>query len=85
LRITSTGAAMKIDEYAPIATPTNIANAKFFRVSPPNSSSDRIGSNTTSDVFTDRITVWLRDRSTTLVYPMRARSAADSVFSLTLS
>ena len=26
---------MKIDEYAPIATPTNIANAKSFSVSPP--------------------------------------------------
>ena len=40
---------------APIATPTNIANAKSFSVSPPNSSRDRIGSRTTRDVFTDRI------------------------------
>src|SRR5262249_46834920 len=63
------GAAMKIDEYAPIATPMNIANAKFFNVSPPNSSSDRIGSSTTSEVFTDRITVWFSERSTTFVYP----------------
>ena len=52
---------MKIDEYAPIATPTNIANAKFFRVSPPNSSRDRIGSRTTSDVLTDRISTEFRE------------------------
>ena len=76
---------MKIDEYAPIATPTNIANAKSFSVSPPNSSRDRIGSSTTSDVFTDRISTWFSERSTTPVYPRRATSALDSVFSLILS
>src|SRR5256885_7435032 len=54
------------------------SDLKFFSVSPPNSRSDRIGSSTTSEVFTDRITVWLSERSTTFVYPMRARSAADS-------
>ena len=53
---------MKIDEYAPIATPMNIANAKSFSVWPPNSSSDRIGSSTTSDVFTDRISIWFSEQ-----------------------
>ena len=52
---------MKMDEYAPVATPTNIANAKSFSVSPPNSSSDRIGSSTTSDVFTERMNTWFSD------------------------
>src|SRR3954454_767050 len=65
--IVRTGAAMNIEEYAPIATPMNIANAKSFSVWPPNSSSDRIGKSTTRDVFTDRITVWFNERSTTPV------------------
>ena len=34
---------------------------------PPNSSNDRIGSSTTSEVFTERMTVWFSDRSTTPV------------------
>ena len=52
---------MKIDEYAPVATPTNIANAKSFSVSPPKSSSDRIGRSTTSDVFTERMNTWFSE------------------------
>ena len=63
----------------------NIANAKSFRVSPPNSSNDRIGSSTTSEVFTDRMKVWFSDRSTTPSYPSLETSALDSVFSLILS
>ena len=55
---------MKMDEYAPVATPTNIANAKSFSVSPPNSSSDRIGRSTTSDVFTERMNTWFKESST---------------------
>ena len=52
---------MKIDEYAPVVTPTNIANAKSFSVSPPNNSRDRIGSSTTSEVFTERMNTWFRE------------------------
>ena len=59
--IVSIGAAMKIEEYAPIATPTNIANAKSFNVAPPKNSSDTIGRITTSEVFTDLISTWLHD------------------------
>ena len=59
------GAAMKIDEYVPEATPMNSANAKSFRVWPPKSSSDPMGSSTTSEVFTDRIRVWFKDMFTT--------------------
>ena len=61
LRIARSGAAMKIDEYAPVATPMNIANAKSFSVSPPKSSNDRIGSSTTSEVFTERINTWFSE------------------------
>ena len=53
------------EEYAPVATPTNMANAKSFSVVPPKNSRDRIGSSTTSEVLTDRISTWLRDMSTT--------------------
>ena len=51
---------MKIDEYAPVATPTNMANAKSFSVSPPKISSDRIGRSTTSEVFTERMNTWFK-------------------------
>ena len=44
-----------------------------------------MGSSTTNDVFTDRISTWFRDRSTTPTYPRRDTSALDSVFSLILS
>ena len=64
----------------------NRANAKSFRVEPPNSSSDRIGSSTTRDVFTERINTWFRDVLTTPEYVSRDTAASDSpVFSLTLS
>ena len=77
---------MKIDEYAPIATPMNIANAKSFRVCPPNSSSDRMGSSTTSEVFTDRISSLVQREVDHARVSQRARRApSDSVFSLILS
>ena len=60
----SSGAAMKIDEYVPAATPMNSANAKSFSVWPPKSSRLPIGSRTTSDVFRDRIRVWFNDMLT---------------------
>ena len=41
-----------------MTTPTSIANAKSRSVSPPNSSSERIGSTTTSEVLTDRMSTW---------------------------
>ena len=68
-----------------MATPTSIANAKSLRVSPPNSNSDRMGITTTSDVFTERMIVWLSERLTTPLYPRRATIAGDSVCSLILS
>ena len=39
----------------------NMANAKSFSVSPPNSSSDRMGSSTTSEVFTERMNTWFME------------------------
>jgi hypothetical protein len=84
-RITRSGTATKIDEYAPVMTPISIANAKSFSVSPPNNRSDRIGSTTTSDVFTDRISTWFMDRFATPSYVSFARTVGDSVFSFTLS
>src|SRR6266496_753758 len=56
-----TGAAMKIEEYAPVATPMNRAKAKSFSVWPPNSSRAPMGRRTTSEVFTDRIRVWFSE------------------------
>ena len=61
----SMGEAMKIEEYAPDATPMNSANAKSLRVSPPNRSRDRMGSSTTNDVFNDLIKVSFKERFTT--------------------
>ena len=54
-------------------------------MSPPNSSSERIGSRTTSEVLTERINVWFNDMLTTPEYVSRETSASDCVFSLTLS
>jgi hypothetical protein len=48
-----------------MATPTNRAKAKSLSVSPPNSRSAPIGNSTTSEVLTERISVWFSDRSTT--------------------
>src|SRR5205823_5827429 len=81
----SIGEATKIEEYVPDATPTNRANAKSFRVEPPNSRSDRIGSSTTNDVFTDRINTWFSEMFTTPEYVSRVTIDSDSVFSFTLS
>ena len=55
---------MKIDEYVPEATPTSSANAKSFSVSPPNSSSARIGSSVQNDVASDRVSTSLIERLT---------------------
>jgi hypothetical protein len=46
---------MKIDEYAPEATPISSANAKSFSVSPPNSSSEPTGINTVKLVASDLV------------------------------
>ena len=51
----STGEAMKIDEYAPDATPTSSANAKSRSVEPPNSNSARIGNSVHDVVAIDRV------------------------------
>src|SRR5439155_6099812 len=79
------GAATKIEEYVPDATPTNSANAKSFNVCPPNNNNDPIDSNTTRELLTDRIRVWFKDMVTTPEYVSRATDASDSVFSFTLS
>ena len=76
---------MKTDEYAPVATPTNIANAKSFSVSPPKSNNDRIGRSTTSDVLTERMNTWFSDSSHVSAYPSLDTIADVSVFSLILS
>ena len=52
---TSTGVAMKIEEYVPDATPTRSANAKSFSVSPPNSISEPTGIRTTKLVASDLV------------------------------
>ena len=46
---------MKIEEYVPEATPISSANAKSFSVSPPNSSSERIGSSVQKLVASERV------------------------------
>ena len=53
----SSGAAMKIDEYAPDTMPTISANAKSFSVAPPNRNSETTGSNVMKDVASDRLIV----------------------------
>ncbi len=60
----STGEAMKIDEYAPEATPINSAKAKSRSVEPPNSSSAMIGSSVHDVVAIDRVNTSLIDRFT---------------------
>ena len=46
---------MKIDEYAPEATPTSSAKAKSFSVEPPKNSSARIGSSVHRLVASERV------------------------------
>ena len=58
----STGAAMKIDEYAPDTTPIASAKAKSFSVSPPKNSSARIGINVHSEVASERVSTSLIER-----------------------
>ena len=53
-QIVSSGAAMKIDEYAPEMTPTMSANAKSLSVGPPKISSATIGSSVMNVVASDR-------------------------------
>src|SRR5437867_2149953 len=79
------GAATKMEEYVPDATPTNSAKAKSFNVCTPTNNNAPIGNNTTREVLTDRIRVWFRDMFTTAEYVSRATDASDSVFSFTLS
>src|ERR687891_19080 len=55
---TRRGAAVKIEEYELAATPTNKANAKSFRVSPPKNRSAAIGTSVVRLVFTDLMTTW---------------------------
>jgi hypothetical protein len=57
LRVVSSGAAMKIDEYAPNPMPTSSAKAKSFRVSPPKRSSEATGSSVMNVVASERLTV----------------------------
>ena len=52
--VVSSGAAMKIDEYAPDAMPTSSANAKSFSVAPPKMSSERTGSSVMNVVASER-------------------------------
>ena len=53
-QIVSSGAAMKIDEYAPEVTPTMSAKAKSLSVGPPKISSATIGSSVMNVVASDR-------------------------------
>ena len=48
----------------PEATPTSSANAKSFSVSPPKSSSARIGSSVQNEVASDRVSTSLIERLT---------------------
>ena len=51
----STGEAMKIDEYAPDATPTNSAKPKSRSVESPNTTSASTGSSVQNVVASDRV------------------------------
>ncbi len=55
---------MKIDEYAPEATPIISANAKSCSVAPPNSSSAMIGISVQAVVAIDRVSTSLIERFT---------------------
>ena len=56
---TSTGAPTKMEEYVPVTTPINIANAKPRVTSPPNINKARIVKNTVNDVMIVRLSVSL--------------------------
>src|SRR4051794_8058740 len=55
---------MKMDEYVPDATPISKANAKSVSVSPPNTSSEVIGSSVQNDVASERVMTSLMERLT---------------------
>ena len=57
LRMTSSGVAMKIVEYAPEAIPTSRAKAKSFSVSPPKTRSEATGSSVMNVVASERLIV----------------------------
>ena len=48
-----------------MSTPTNRANAKSFKVSPPNNSRAAMGSNTTREVLIERMMTWFIEVLTT--------------------
>ena len=50
----SSGAATKMEEYAPDVIPTSSANAKSFRVAPPKMKSERTGSSVMKVVASER-------------------------------
>ena len=55
---------MKIEEYAPEATPISSANAKSLSVAPPNSSSAITGSSVHEVVISDRVSTSDMERFT---------------------
>lgn len=52
---------MKIEEYAPLVTPTSSAKAKFLSVSPPKKYSANNVMSTVASVLTDRVMVCSSD------------------------
>ena len=73
---------MKIDEYAPEATPIISAKAKSFSVSPPNSSSAAIGSSVQKLVASDLVSTSDIERFTICE---KAARGIRGTFSRTLS
>src|SRR3989344_1709561 len=65
-QVTNRGLAIKIEEYAPEATPTINASEKYLSVSPPKKKSEAITNSTVATVLTDRPTVWRKLASTVL-------------------
>src|SRR5689334_10010648 len=86
----SSGAATKIDEYEPMNRPTASASAKSSSAVAPSTpapmkSSDRTGSNATSEVDSERISTELSARFTISPYVERPVAVSVRWYSVTLS
>ena len=69
MKIARKGDAMKIDEYAPEASPIrraspNSSSVVAPRISEPITNSEVMGMSAVIDVFNERISVWFNDRFT---------------------
>ncbi len=89
--VTSTGVAMKIDEYAPTRMPTKNSTSERSTSTPgprktvPTASTAAIGSRPMTVVLIERTIVWLTARFAACAKVIRPLANASFVFSRTLS